>query len=148
MTFQEKRTLVTLASSVIIPTLYFSYLFHMHQEGSIDLTNNLRTWGIAILILIPIQIGITILNHIIFYIINRIVTGTMESYDTDERDKRIELIATRNSYIGFMVGYVLAMASLVLGAPNYVMFIVLISSGMFSSVINGLTELYFYRRGF
>lgn len=148
MTFQEKRTLVTLVSSVIIPAAYFGYLFHMHQEGSIDLVNNLRTWGIAVLILIPIQIGITILNHILFYIVNMIVTGKKESYNTDERDKLIELLATRNSYIGFMVGYLLAMVALVLGMPNYVMFIVLISSGMFSSIINGLTELFFYRRGF
>ncbi|MNF05541.1 hypothetical protein D3C80_2052980 [compost metagenome] len=84
---------------------------------------------------------------IIFNIIFRITTGEKEPSFADELDKRIDLLAFRNSFVVFVIGFLLAMGSLVIDRPLEVMFIVLIASGFLSDVIGSLSRMYHYRRG-
>ncbi|MFD1903074.1 hypothetical protein ACFSQ7_01370 [Paenibacillus rhizoplanae] len=74
-------------------------------------------------------------------------TGEKEPAFADELDKRIGLLAFRNSFAMFVSGFLLAMGSLVIDQPLKVMFIVLIAAGFLSDVTGSISRLYYYRRG-
>ncbi|MBM7661793.1 hypothetical protein JOC85_002600 [Bacillus mesophilus] len=77
----------------------------------------------------------------------RITTNEKEPTFADELDKLIELKAQRNSFFVFIIGFLIAMGSLVFFQPSHMMFIILITSGFISDVMGSLTKLYHYRRG-
>ena len=147
MSYQEKRSIVSIISSLLIFGIYSMYVFRKYQEGGHVLANDLSFWATAFLILIPVSIAANIIMHIVFYIINTIATNECEPSITDERDKLIELKATRNSHWIFVFGFFLAMGSLVLNMPPAVMFIVIAVSGLVSSIVDDLSQLHYYRRG-
>ena len=89
-----------------------------------------------------------IIIYILFSIVNMIATREEEPSITDERDKLIELKATRNSLYVFGAGFLVAMGSLVMEMPPSAMFIILICAGIVSEMISDLSQFYFYRRGF
>ncbi|MBU2491413.1 MAG: hypothetical protein KJ571_02240 [Bacteroidetes bacterium] len=148
MSFQEKRNLVSLLSNLLISIIYFVYVIQNYVSGSLTDITDFRFWGAVILILIPVQIVGKIILHIIFTIINKIITNEDEPSFSDELDKLIELKAARNSLILFMIGFVISMASLVIGMPIALMFIILILSLISSEVIWDVSHLYLYRKGF
>lgn len=147
MSYQEKRSIVSIISSLLIFGIYSMYVFGKYQEGGPVLANDLSFWATAFLILIPVSIAANIIIHIVFSIINTIATNECEPSITDERDKLIELKSTRNSHWIFVLGFFLAMGSLVLNMPPAVMFIVIAVSGLVSSIVGDLSQLYYYRRG-
>ncbi|NOU70937.1 hypothetical protein GC098_05750 [Paenibacillus sp. LMG 31458] len=147
MSFQEKKNIVSLITTLLIFSLYSMYVFQKYQEGSFHTSNAFSFWGAFILILIPVSILAKIIIHIVFSMINTIATKEKEPRITDELDKLIELKSTRNSHYVFIIGFLLAMIPLVMDQPPYVMFIILISSGLLSEVIGVITQLFLYRRG-
>ncbi len=147
MSFQEKRNIVSLITTLLIFPLYSTYMFQKYQEGSFSSTDEFRFWGAFILILIPVSIVAKIIIHIVFSIINTIATNEKEPSITDELDKLIVLKATRNSHYVFVLGFLLSMVPLVMDMPLFVMFIILIISGFVSEVVGTVTQLYLYRRG-
>jgi hypothetical protein len=89
-----------------------------------------------------------IIIHIVFAIVNKIVTNEDMETKADERDKLIDLKAIRVSHWVFTFGFLISMVALVIGFPAYIMFVILISAGFISGIVNELAKLYFYRRGF
>ncbi|MRN52296.1 hypothetical protein [Paenibacillus monticola] len=146
MSYQEKKNVVSLLSTLLIFGFYCSYVFQVHQEST-ELIDNFRFWGASILILIPVSIVVKIIITIVFNIIYRITTNEIEPSFSDELDKLIELKATRNSHYVFILGFLLSMGSLVIEMPPSTMFIILIFSGLVSEVAGVITQLYLYRRG-
>jgi len=147
MSYQEKKNVVSLISTILIFGSYCLYVFQMYQEGGIDSTNNFSFWGSVILILIPVSIAAKIIITIVFNIIYRIATNEKEPSFSDELDKLIALKATRNSHYVFLFGFLLSMGSLVMDMSPSVMFIILFSSGFVSELVGVFTQLYLYRRG-
>lgn len=88
-----------------------------------------------------------IIIHIIFAIINKMVTNEDMPTTDDERDKLIELKSTRISHWIFTIGFMLAMGSQAIDMKPWVMFVTLISSGFLSSMVSELARFYFYRKG-
>ena len=74
MSYQEKKNIVSLISTLLIFGFYCLYVFQKYQEGSIDSTDTFRFWGAVILILIPVSIVAKIIITIVFNIIYRITT--------------------------------------------------------------------------
>lgn len=147
MSYQEKRTIVSLISTLLIPTLYFLYMFQGYPKGDAYSIEVYRFWGRFILILIPVSIVAKIIIYIVFSIINTIATKEEEPSVSDERDRLIELKSTRNSFYVFILGFFLAMGSIVMEMPPSVMFAILIFFGMVAELVGELSQLYFYRRG-
>ncbi|WP_373228703.1 hypothetical protein [Cohnella sp.] len=147
MSYQEKKNIVSLASTILIFGFYCLYVFQRYQVGSMDTTDTFKFWGAVILILIPVTIVAKIIIDIVFNIIYRITTKEAEPSFADELDKLIELKATRYSHYVFVLGFLLAMGSLVLEIQPSVMFIILIFSGFVSEVVGTITKLYCYQRG-
>lgn len=147
MSFQEKKNIVSLVTTLLIFSVYSMYVFQKYQEGSFHTTNEFSFWGAFILVLIPVSIVAKIIIHIIFSIINTIATNEKEPLITDELDQLIALKSTRNSHYVFIIGFLLSMIPLAMGQPPYLMFIILISSGLLSEVVGIVTQLYLYRKG-
>ncbi|WP_409344632.1 hypothetical protein [Paenibacillus sp. MBLB4367] len=147
MTYQEKKSIVSLISAILIFGSYCLYMYPRYPDGGLASTETFRYWGSFVLILILISIVAHILISIIFNIVFRITTREKEPTFADELDKLIDLKATRNSFYAFVVGFLLAMGSLVIEQPLQVMFMILIGSGFLSEVTGSVTKLYHYRRG-
>ncbi|MGG3560637.1 hypothetical protein ABES03_03325 [Neobacillus rhizosphaerae] len=147
MTYQEKKSIVSLISAILIFVSYSLYMYPQHPGGGLESTETFRYWGSFVLILTLVSIVAHIIISIIFNIVFRITTKEKEPKFADELDKLIDLKANRNSFFVFIIGFLLAMGSLVIYQPSQVMFIILIISGFLSDVTGSVTKLYHYRRG-
>lgn len=147
MSYQEKKNIVSLISTLLIFSLYSMYVFQMYKEGSFHSTDDFSFWGSFIIILIAVSILAKIIINIIFNIIYRITTHEKEPSFSDELDKLIHFKSITVSHYVFVVGFVLAMGLLAMGVPPYIMFIILIFSGVISDVVGMITEIYLYRKG-
>lgn len=144
---KEKTILVSVISMILILGFYSLYVYHKYIAGNPDVINDFKFWGKAFLILIPVTIISQIIIHIIFAIINKIVTNEDISSITDERDKLIELKAIRISHWIFIFGFLLSMGSQAVGMQPWVMFITLIFSGFIAAIVSEIAKIYFYRKG-
>jgi hypothetical protein len=147
MTYQEKKSIVLLFSTILIFVTYCLYMYPQYPGAGLESVETYRFWGSFVLILTLVSIIAHIIISIIFNIIFRMTTKEKEPTFADELDKLIELKAFRNSFFLFILGFLLAMASLVFYQPSQVMFIILILSGFIADVSGSITKLYHYRRG-
>lgn len=147
MSYQEKKNIMSLISTVLIFSGYCLYMFQDFSPKEATLEENLHFWGSFILILIPVSIVVKIVIHIFFVILYRITTQEEEPDFMDELDKLIELRSMRNSHFVFIIGFVLAMVPLVTEIPVYYTFITLIGAGFLAELVSISTQLYFYRKG-
>ena len=147
MSYQEKKNIVSLISTILIFGSYCGAVYVRYHDANLAGAELFRFWGAVILILIPVTIVAKVIIEIVFIIINRIATKEMEPSFADELDKLIELKAMRMSYFVFILGFLLAMGSLVLQMTPSVMFVILIFSGFISDVASSVTRLYHYRKG-
>jgi hypothetical protein len=148
MSYQEKKMIVNIISTILIFGIYSMYVYNMHQAGEIDLVNDLSQWGVFFLILIPISIVANVIIEIVFNIINHITNEEKDPSLCDERDKLILMKGMRNSYIIFIFGFLLSMVAIAMDYPVHIMFLVLFGFGFVSSIVGDITQFYFYRRGF
>jgi len=148
MSFQERRSLVNLGSTVLITVLYTVYMLQRYPAGDAYAPDVFHFWGAFFLILIPVTIVAKILIHIAFSIIHAIATREEEPTITDERDRLIELKSAQYSLYVFALGFLLAMGSLVVSMPPAVMFMILLIAGFVAEVVGDLSQFLFYRRGF
>ncbi|MFH0733059.1 MAG: hypothetical protein V2B16_00195 [bacterium] len=144
---KEKQILVSLIGSILILGFYSIYVYNNYIAGKPEVLNDFKFWGKAFLILILVSIVAQIIIHIVFVIINKILTNEDMPTITDERDKLIELKAIKISYWIFCFGFLLAMGALAIGMQPYVMFLLLIYSMFATGIVESIARIYFYRRG-
>lgn len=160
MSYQEKRTIVSIISGMMVLAAYCIYVFGRYQSGNID-PNDWKFFAASILIFIGIGIAVAIAIQIIFHImiaisiavkererddkeISKMVENTIVE---DEMDKLIELKSMRISFAIAGVGFITAMVSLVLGSPAVVMLNILFLSCFVGGLTEGILSLYYYRKG-
>lgn len=147
MSYQEKRAIMSLLSSILIFTLYSMYSYHNTDISRITSDTDFSFWGRFILILIPVSIVARIVIHIVFVILNKIATNEDEPPITDEYDRLIELKSSRISMYVFSIGFALSMIPLVTDYPTYLTFMLLILSGLASDLLHNAAQIYYYRKG-
>jgi len=145
---KEKQLLVTAISMILILGCYALYVYNNYIAENLAIINDTKFWAKAFLILIPVTIASQIFIHIVFAIINKIVTNEDIPTLNDERDKLIDLKAIRISHWIFTMGFLLSMVSQVMGMQLWVMFIILIASGFIAAFVAEITKFYLYRKGF
>lgn len=149
MSIQEKRTLVNIFSAIVVTGGYFWYALKSRPDLLMETDELLKFWAKTILILLPVTIVSRIVIHILFGIGNAIVTRTTESsYETDERDKLIELKASRVSGIIFGIGFLSSLGALLMDWGVSGMFLVIMCGGLLGEITENLVRLRYYRRGF
>jgi hypothetical protein len=164
MSYQERRTIVSIISGVLVLAAYCIYAFGRSQSGAVD-ASDLKFWAGTILIFIGIGIVFAIIIQIVFHILtsiaiavrNKIRDEQCDDKDIeksinaemveDEMDKLIELKSMRVGFAIAGVGFVAALVSLVLGYSAAVMLNILFLSFSGGAILEGVVQLYFYRRG-
>jgi hypothetical protein len=164
MFYKVKRTIVSILTGVLLLTAYYTYAFGKVQSGTVA-PDDLRFWATTILVFIGIGIVALIVIQIIFHILLSIAMAVKEQVQTgkcddkeiekaleldmveDEMDKLIELKSMRISFAIVGIGFVAALVSLVLNYPPVVMLNIIFASFFIGSLIEGITQLYFYKTG-
>jgi hypothetical protein len=149
ISIQEKSTIVSLVTSVVVFAIYAVLVFQRYHAGDFDPADVCRFWGAAILILVPVQIVAQIIAQVVFGAVN--LLATQEEYPdfSDEMDNLIELRSTRNLSFAFFAGFFLAVGSLVIDSiPSETMLIILFFAMVAAAIVGDLSKLYYYRRGF
>ena len=164
MSYQEKRTATSIFSGVLILAAYCIYAFNPSRLAALP-PGDLRPWAMIMLIFIAVGIGAMIVIQIVFHILLSIALAVQAKIEDqqsddkeieriinremveDERDRQIELKATR---IGFAVaggGFVIALLSLVFNYSPVVMLNIMYLSFSVGSLLEGVGQLYYYRKG-
>lgn len=147
MSYQEKRSLVNLISAIIVPGVYFWFVFSDSPEAGLNTDELLKFWGTTMITYIPIAIVARIVIHILFGISNTIITK--EKMDKmDERDRIIELKSKNIGQAIFGIGLVGAMATQAMDYSATALFVCIIIGGVVSEIFENSLQLRFYRRGF
>jgi len=167
MSYQEKKTLVTITSGAVLFVAYILLILPQYKLG--ENSEDLRFWASTILSFIGISIIINIVIQIAFHILFSVSIAFDETVKEvaqekvadekqidrkiklemveDERDKMIELKSIRVGYYFTGIGVIIALFSLVLNYSPAVMLNILFLSYLVGSLIEGLTQLYYYRKG-
>ncbi len=147
MSYQERRSLVSLIGTLGIIVGYLLFVSRRAQADGPSASDDLQFWATAVLLLIPVYIVFQMVVIILFTIGSAIATRREEPDLSDEFDRLVNLKSARNFYHTFMAGFVLAMLAAALGQPLAVMFSVLLLGIFAASVMSYASELYYYRRG-
>lgn len=147
MSYNERNSVVSLISNVLIFGVYFFKVMQMYQLGDVNSASVFSLWATIIVTGIFVTIASTIIAAIVFNIISMVRTNQEEPSIADERDVLIELKGSRNAYYVLSVGVLFSMLTLVMDKSPLLMFNMLIFSALVSSLINDLSRLYLYRRG-
>ena len=164
MSYQEKKTIVSILTGILLLAAYCIYAFSKVQSGMFA-PDYMKFWATAILIFIGIGVVASIVIQIVFHILLSIAIAVKEQVqngkcDDKEIEKTLELemvedemdklIGLKSMRIGFAIagiGFIAALVSLVLNYSPAVMLNIIFVSFSIGSMIEGITQLYFYRRG-
>lgn len=164
MSYQEKKTIVSILTGALLLVAYCIYAFGRYNSGAV-VPGDLKYWAGLMLIFIGIGIVAAIIIQIVFHILLSISIAVKkkiqdETFDDKEIEKSIHsemvedemdrLIDLKSTQIGFIlagIGFVTALVSLVLNYSPVVMLNILFISFSAGSVLEGFAQLYFYRKG-
>lgn len=164
MSYQEKKTIVSIGTGALVLAAYCIYAFGKHSlEGATP--DDLKFWAVTMLIFIGIGIAASIIIQIVFHILLSVsiaVSKTIQNGHTadveiektikaemveDEMDKLIELKSMRIGFAVAGVGFITGLITLVLSYSPAVMLNIVFFSFSAGSMLEGFTQLYFYRKG-
>lgn len=162
MSYQEKKTIVSVVTGTLLLIAYCIYAFGKAGMANID---NLKFWAVSMLIFIGIGVVSMIVIQIVFHILLSISMAVKQKLNDencddkeiekalkidmveDEMDKLIELKANRIGYTFVGVGFVAGLVSVALGASAVVMINIAFLACLVGSLVEGLVQLRYYRRG-
>jgi len=160
MSYQEKRTLTSMVSGVVVLVAYCLYAFGKYQKGLVA-ASDLKFWAGTMLAFIGIGVVASIIILILFHILYAIalavkqhncdetmINQTIESSMVeDEMDTLIELKSSRIGFLFAGIGFVGALVSLLFEQSPMVMLNLLFFSFSAGSLFEGGLSLYYYRKG-
>lgn len=164
MSYKITKTIISMAAGVLLITAYFIYALAKVRAGTAS-PDDMLFWSRTILIFIGIGVAATIVIQIVFHILLAIAMAVKEQVKSgqcadqdiekkiglemveDEMDKLIELKSMRISYIVVGAGFVSALGFLALNHPVAVMLNIVFGSFFLGSLIEGFTQIYYYRKG-
>jgi hypothetical protein len=164
MSYQEKRTIVSIIMGVLVLGAYCIYIYGKYQSGLIVATD-MKFWAVTILLFIGVGIVAQIIVMIVFHILLSIAVAVKETamnghaddkviektianeMVSDEMDKLIELKSMRIGFGVAGVGFVLALIALIQNMSFAVMINIIFISFSLGSILEGFTTIYFYRNG-
>jgi hypothetical protein len=157
MSYNSKRTIISLIAGLILTAAYAIFAFGTSAPASDDL----KAWAVAMLIFIGIAIVIMIVIQILFHIafaigiavkerqhddktVERIIAAEMAE---DERNKIINLKSYHIGYICAGVGFVAALVALAFGLSAVIALHILFGASAIGSITEGIASVYFYEKG-
>ena len=162
MSYQEKRTIVSIASGVVLMIAYCIYALVRLGWNSLG---DVRSWATTMLVFIGIGIVAMIVIQIVFHILlsigiavkkkiadepidDQAIESSIErEMVEDEMDQLIELKANKIGYSFVSVGFVAGLIALALGALPAVMLNIVFLACMLGTIVEGLIQIRYYRKG-
>ena len=156
MSYQEKKTILSIVAGVLLMAAYCIYVF----GGAADF-NDLRFFAVTMLIFIGIGVAAMIVIQIVFHIalsvaiaiknrthndkeIEKAVEATVVE---DEMDRLIELKSGRIGFALTGAGFIAGLVTLALNCAPAVMLNILFLSAGAGSLAGGALSIYYYRAG-
>jgi len=164
MSYQAKRTIVSIITGAAVLTAYCIYAFGAGRAGAAA-SGDLKLWAITMLKFIGIGVAVSIVIQIVFHILFSVSVAVKKKIQDencddkeieksigaemveDEMDKLIELKSTRVGFVFAGIGFVVGLFSLVLNYSPVVMINIVFITFMAGSIFEGFSQLYYYRRG-
>ncbi len=164
MSYQEKKTIVSVITGIILLAAYCIYTFNRVSLGIVA-PDDLKFWATRMLIFIGIGIVSTIIIQIVFHVLLSIATSVKKRGKSnicddkeiektikpemveDEMDKLIELKSMRVSFIIAGIGFVSALLSMLFYSSAAVMLNIIFLSFCIGAIAEGITKIFFYRKG-
>lgn len=148
MSYQHKNSLISLIVSLLVSIPYYVVTFSNYLDKDLDTLESFQFWGKAILLLIPIRIGIEILAYIIATMLEMGITKKSNiNQTTDERDQLISLKSTRNAHYIFIFGFLIALFTAYFNDKPELMLIILVLAGFLTEIVELVSKLFYYKRG-
>ena len=162
MSYQEKRTLLSIIISVLMLVSYSIYAF---GKAGMEHMNDLQFWAKTILIFIGIGIVAMIILQIVFHIlmaigkaihqklrdneVNEEEIGRTLRVETaeDEMDKMIEMKSNRFGYTIMGLGFMAGLIAIAFGATAVAMLNILFFATWTGNFVEALMQIRYYRRG-
>ena len=162
MSYQEKRTTTEIFTSLAVLGTYCIYAFGVKNLSA---ASPLKTWAGIMLVFMGINIGLNILVQVLFHVLYPVSIAIKDpmhnpefseeregrsieaEFVEDERDRLIDLKATRTGFIVSSLGLGIGLILLVLDYSPVVMLNVLYMGVYVGSITEGAAELYQYRKG-
>ncbi len=156
MTYQTKKTIVSLLASIAI---LISYCISVYNDISKSLTleNDATFWAKKMLIFIAIGVAINMISFIVFHILLSVNLSVKDSKEInrklelekveDEMDKLIELKSLRVGYIIASTGFILGLIFLAFNTSIAIVLNILFLSFFVGAIAEGISNLFFYFRG-
>ncbi len=152
MTYQEKRSVTYLVTTILAIAIYGTIVCNKFNAGDYDTSNLMKFWAFRVLWYIPIVIGVRIVTEILLNIFQAISNeirgeGQEDLGIQDERDKLIELKAERVSMWIFSVGFVFALITQAMEYSVHWFFLSMIVFGIIGEVVSEGLKIKYYRKG-
>jgi hypothetical protein len=139
ISFKEKSIWTSLIMTIIIFGYYFTRVFNLLNQPTTDHTNLITLFIGVVILMITLEITI----HIIISIFDN--KGTKET--GDERDRLIDLKATKISYYILILGVFQAVAGLLMTKSPIMIANIILLFFVFAEIVGDSIRLYYYRKG-
>lgn len=156
MTYQTKKTIVSLLASIAILISYCISVYNDISKG-LTLENDATFWAKKMLIFIAIGVAINMISFIVFHILLSVNLSVKDSKEInrklelemveDEMDKLIELKSLRVGYIFASTGFILGLILLAFNTSIAIVLNILFLSFFIGAIAEGISNLFFYFRG-
>lgn len=164
MSYQEKKVLVSILTGAAITAAYGINALGKYQAG-LTAPEHLKLWAVTMLQYIGIGIAAAIIIQIVFHILISVAIAAKESIRNDKcgddhikkviaqemvEDEMDKLIELKSMKIGFAVaggGFMIGLVTLMLGYTPVLMLNILFAAFSVGSMLEGLTQMYYYRKG-
>ncbi len=164
MSYQEKRSIVSILSGIALLAAYCLYTIGKYQKGLVA-PGDLKFWATTILVFIGIGIVAFIVIQIVFHVIlsisiavsKAVIEGNYDDKEIekaikvdmieDEMDKMIELKSIQFGFTIAGIGFIAGLVALVLNYSAVVMLNIFFISFSVGSILEGFVKIFYYRRG-
>ncbi|HPS34136.1 MAG TPA: hypothetical protein PK854_02605 [Oscillospiraceae bacterium] len=160
MSYQEKKTGISMFMGVLILIAYCIYAFGQVRSGAADF-NDLKFFSATMMIFIGIGIAAMIVIQVLFHIALSVSVAVKEKCGDDKKigkaieatmveDEMDKLIELKSGKIGFALigaGFIAGLITLLFNCPPAVMLNILYLSFGVGSLAGGAMSIYYYRKG-
>lgn len=160
MTYQTKKTMVSLLASIAILISYCISVYNDISKGLI-IETDATLWAKKMLLFIAIGVVINIISFIVFHILLSVNLSVKDSTKDskeinrkleiemieDEMDKLIELKSLRVGYIIASTGFILGLILLAFNASIALVLNTFYLSFFVGGISEGISNLFFYFKG-
>jgi hypothetical protein len=160
MYYQEKRSIISIATVLFLIAAYGVYALSKFRAGAIG-TENAKSWAIAMLVFVGIGVLAAILVQIVFHFLLAVSIAARErggddgeieasleaTIAEDEMDRLVDLKSSRAGYACAALGFLAALGAAALGSSSVVILNILFLAFCVGALVDDLAKLRLYRKG-